>query len=53
MPGLVPPDRFAALQQRLVGQTRERMLCEIDEAMDTADLLDAARVLEPVRASPA
>jgi predicted ATPase len=33
MPGLIPPDRLAALQQRLVGQTRERMLREIDEAL--------------------
>src|SRR5262245_16551359 len=33
MPGLVPPEQRAALQQRLVGQTRERMLREIDEAL--------------------
>ena len=33
MPGLVPPEQLAALQQRLIGQTRERMLREIDEAL--------------------
>ncbi|HET8772749.1 MAG TPA: AAA family ATPase [Thermoanaerobaculia bacterium] len=33
MPGLIAPERLAALQQRLVGQTRERMLREIDEAL--------------------
>jgi DNA-binding winged helix-turn-helix (wHTH) protein/predicted ATPase len=39
MPGLVPPEQLGALQQRLIGQTRERMLREIDEAlvMITAD----------------
>jgi DNA-binding winged helix-turn-helix (wHTH) protein/tetratricopeptide (TPR) repeat protein len=33
MPGLVSPEHLAALQQRLVGQTRERMLREIEEAL--------------------
>ena len=33
MPGLVPTEQLAALQQRLVGQTRERMLREIDDAL--------------------
>jgi DNA-binding winged helix-turn-helix (wHTH) protein/tetratricopeptide (TPR) repeat protein len=33
MPGLVSPDHLTALQQRLVGQTGERMLREIDEAL--------------------
>ena len=36
MPGLVPPEHLAALQQRLVGQTRERMLREMDEALVVA-----------------
>ena len=33
MPGLVAPGQLAALQQRLIGQTRERMLREIEEAL--------------------
>jgi hypothetical protein len=33
LPGLVPPEHVSALQHRLLGQTRERMLREIDEAL--------------------
>ena len=33
LPGLVAPEQLPVLQQRLVGQTRERMLREIDEAL--------------------
>ena len=44
LPGLVPPEQLAALQQRLVGQTRERMLREIDEALV---MIAAGMPLEP------
>jgi hypothetical protein len=36
MPGLVRPDQLPALHQRLLGQTRERMLREIEEALVVA-----------------
>lgn len=35
MPGLVGPEHMAQLRQRLIGQTRERMLREMVEALET------------------